>query len=40
MVSDDSVEHDAWNRCHGERVMLLITFRQDLAGMAVRQGGW
>ena len=29
LVFDDSVEHEAWNRGEGDRVVLLITFRRN-----------
>lgn len=31
LVFDDTREHDAWNRGAGDRIVLLITFRPELA---------
>lgn len=30
LVFDDTLEHEAWNRGDGERVVLLVTFRPEL----------
>lgn len=31
LVFDDTLEHDAWNRGDGDRVVLLVTFARDCA---------